>query len=84
MFIKINKEAIINIDEIASVTKLHEGESLKINLKHSEDNIIYIRGDGRTKVERIADTERTYNFIWDSIVEWRKTHPDFKGVITFT
>ena len=83
MFIKIGEEAIINISEIVSVTKLHEGESLEINLKHGENNIIYIRGDGRIKAERIADTERTYNFIWDSIAKWRETQPDFNGITVY-
>ena len=80
MFIKIGKEAIINISEIVSVTKGFDGESLEINLKHGEDNVIRVRGLGRIKAERVEDTERTYNFIWDSIVEWRETQPDFDGV----
>ena len=83
MFIKIDKEAIINISEIVSVTKGFDGESHEINLKHGEDNVIRVRGQGRTKAERTADTERTYDFIWDSIVEWRKTQPDFDGVKTY-
>lgn len=83
MFIKIDKEAIINISEIVSVTKSFEGESLEINLKHGEDNVIRVRGQGRIKAERVADTERTYNFIWDSIVEWRKTQPNCDGVKTY-
>ena len=84
MFIKIDKEAIISIGEIVSVTKINGGESLEINLKHGENNIIYVQGNGRTKTERIADTERTYNFIWDGIVDWQKTQPDFKGIIPCT
>lgn len=84
MFIKIDEETILNINEIASVSKIQEGECLEINLRHGGNNIIYIRGNGRTKADRVADTKRTYNFIWDSIVEWRKTQPDFNGVMTYT
>ena len=80
MFMKIDEEAIINISEIVSVTKSFDGESLEINLKHGNNNTIRICGQGRTKAERIADTKNTYNFIWDSIVEWRKTQTDFDGV----
>ena len=69
MFIKIHEEAIINISEIVSITKSFDGESLEINLKHGEDNIIRVRGQGRIKAERIEDIKRIYNFIWDSIIE---------------
>jgi hypothetical protein len=67
MFIKIGKEAIINISEIVSVTKGFSEESLEISLKHGEDNVVKIYGQGQTKAARIEDTEKTYNFIWDIV-----------------
>ena len=80
MFMKIEEDAIINISEIVSVTKGFDGESLEITLRHGEDNTIRLHGKGRTKAERVEDVKTTYNFIWASIVEWRKTQPDFDGV----
>ena len=80
MFMKIDEVAIINISEIVSVTKGFNDESVEITLKHGENNTIRVHGQGRTKAERVEDTKKAYNFIWDSIVEWRKTQLDFDGV----
>jgi hypothetical protein len=79
MFVKIDQEAIINVGEIVSITKNYGNESLDIRLRGIEEPIT-IYGKGTTKTDKRADTDRTYNFLWDSICDWRSTQPHFDGI----
>lgn len=80
MFMKFGTKAIVNIAEIASVKKSFDGESLEITLKGHSDDYIKIQGIGRTKAERIEDVEKMFDWVWESICEWRSTQPDYGGV----
>lgn len=80
MFMKFGTNAIINISEVASITKACHGEELKITLKNGNAEPIIIPGEGRKISDRIADVERMYNFAWESICEWRRAQPNYDGI----
>ena len=79
MFIKIDNVAIINITNIICVRRVND-QTIQIDLKDTGDNSLFIRGSGKLVADKIADTDRTYNFIWDSICEYRKFQKDYEGI----
>lgn len=81
MFMKIDKKAIINIECIASVVRIND-DTIEITLKNNANKII-VKGQGRLVSEKRADTDRTYNFIFDSICEYRKTQPGYNGIVRY-
>lgn len=82
MFIKIDENAIINIEDISSVQKDCDGEYLYINIKNVKECLV-IEGEGKTLTDRQKDIKRVYNFIWDSICAYRSKQSDYKGIITY-
>ena len=80
MFMKFGTKAIVNIAEISSVEKSFDGESLEIILKGRSDDSIMIKGIGRTKAERLEDVDKTFDWVWEGICEWRRTQSDYDGV----